>query len=212
MSFAAGASVAYVFVHLLPELQAAREVFVEETAHLALPFPEYRVYLSAMIGFMFFYGLEHLVGRSRVTEGGTAGEERAGLPIAVLHTGGFAVYVWLVSYLMVNSIEEGTVPVALYAVAMGFHFLTIDHALRREHGSLYERSGRYVIALASLAGWVVAVFTELPKPMVITLLGLVSGAVIMNSMVMELPREKEGRFLPFLLGGILYTGILLLGV
>ena len=39
---------------------------------------------------------------------------------------------------------------------------------------------------------------------------LVSGAVIMNSMIMELPQEKDGRFLPFLLGGVFYAAVSLL--
>jgi hypothetical protein len=41
-------------------------------------------------------------------------------------------------------------------------------------------------------------------------LGLVSGSVVMNSMVMELPREKEGRFWPFVFGALVYTLLLAL--
>ena len=40
-------------------------------------------------------------------------------------------------------------------------------------------------------------------------MAFISGAVIMNSALMELPSEKDGRFLPFVLGGVLY-GLLLL--
>jgi len=93
---------------------------------------------------------------------------------------------------------------------MGLHFLSIDHALRREHGSHYEGAGKNILALAALAGWSVGMLAEIPKPIVITLLGFVSGAIVMNSMIMELPREKEGKFGAFLLGGIFYTGLLLL--
>jgi len=45
---------------------------------------------------------------------------------------------------------------------------------------------------------------------VVVLFGFVTGAVIMNSMIMELPREKEGKFGAFLLGGITDTVLLLL--
>ena len=45
---------------------------------------------------------------------------------------------------------------------------------------------------------------------VITSLALVSGGVVMNSMVMELPTEKDGRFWPFVTGAVAYTGLLLL--
>lgn len=210
LSFASGISIAYVFVYLLPELATAKEVFLRTTEYLPLPFPELRVYLSAMIGFMFFYGLEHMVTYSRLTAGRKSLVEKTGGPIFVLHIGGFAAYAWLISYLMVDSIEEKPLPTALYAVAMGLHFFSIDHALRSEHASLYEKFGKNILAFAALAGWVVGIFTDISKPMVITLLGVITGAVIMNSMIMELPKEKEGKFLPFLLGGIFYTGLLIL--
>lgn len=204
LSFAAGVSIAYVFIHLLPELENAKNVFLRETAHRSLPFPEYRVYLSAMMGFMLFYGIEHMVVHRKSPEAKTGG------PVFMLHIGGFAAYAWLISYLLVRSIGEGGVSIALYAVAMGLHFLSIDHALRREHGLLYEGTGKNVLALAALAGWSVGMLAELPKPMVITLLGIVSGAIIMNSMIMELPKEKEGKFASFLIGGIFYTVLLFL--
>jgi hypothetical protein len=41
------------------------------------------------------------------------------------------------------------------------------------------------------------------------LLAFVSGAVIMNSLVMELPAGKDGRFLPFVAGGVVYALLLL---
>ena len=41
------------------------------------------------------------------------------------------------------------------------------------------------------------------------LLAFVSVAVIMNSAVMELPSEKDGRFWPFVMGGLAYALLLL---
>jgi hypothetical protein len=79
-------------------------------------------------------------------------------------------------------------------------FLGIDHSLRRDHGIAYDHYGRFVMAGAVLSGWLVAELTAVSKPVVITGLGLVSGGVVMNSMVMELPEGQEGRFWPFALG------------
>ena len=210
LSFGAGVSVAYVFIHLLPELEAAREVFIRITEHRNLPFPEHRVYLSAFIGFILFYGLDHMVAWSRKAREKKHQKEEGGKQVFWLHIVGLAVYAWLVSYLMVHHVEEEPVPIALYAVAMGFHFLLSEHSLRHEHASLFDRAGKYVLAIAPLAGWVMGILMDLPKSMIITLLGVVSGAIIMNTLIMELPREKEGKFWPFLAGGILYTALLLL--
>ena len=213
LSFAAGVSVAYVFIHLLPELHSAGVEFIHLTAHRSLLIPEYRVYMSALIGFMFFYGLEHMVAWSRLKRTNESLGEKAGKngkKIYAIQIGSFAVYTWLISYLLVYDTEKGTISLILYAVAMGLHFLVIDHALSREYGSLYERRGKNVLALASLAGWVIAICIELPAHIIITILGFVSGAVIMNSLINELPGEKEGKFPAFLLGGLLYAVLLLL--
>jgi len=211
LSAAAGASIAYVFIHLLPELGEAGSVFVRETEHRALPLPELRIYASALVGFLGFYGLEHMVGRSRrehaSREEAEEGHERW---VFFVHVCGFALYGWLVSYLMVRGITDEPVSVTLYAVAMGLHFLSVDHSLLREHRAAYTQVGRFVLAGAVLAGWALAMLVEIPKPILITGFGLVSGGVVVNSMIMELPSEKDGRFWPFALGAAAYAALLLL--
>lgn len=208
LSVAGGAAVAYVFVHLLPELARAGKTFVEITANRSLPLPEYRVYVAALVGFVLFYGLEHMVHWSRHSEA----RERPGYgvrdPILVLHIGGFALYAGLISYLMVRNIDDRAVPVLLYGIAMGLHFLSTGHSLHHEHGRMYDRCGRWALAIAVLAGWVCGVLVELPKQIAITMLGVVSGGVVMNSMIAELPGEKDGRFVPFCIGAALYAVLL----
>ncbi|MCD4786214.1 MAG: hypothetical protein K8T10_20520 [Candidatus Eremiobacteraeota bacterium] len=99
---------------------------------------------------------------------------------------------------------------ALYAVAMSFHFLGVGYSLEEEYGVEYHNKVRYILAAASIMGWLSGILIEFPKPMIITLLGFVSGAVIMNSTLGELPRREEGKFGFFLAGGILYALILML--
>jgi hypothetical protein len=130
--------------------------------------------------------------------------------VFLLHVGGFALYAWLVTYLMLRGISDKPPPIAVYAVAMGLHFIGIDHSLLREHGSAYMRVGRFILAAAALAGWSVAMVTSLSPQAVTTGLALISGGVVMNSMVMELPTEKDGRFWPFAIGAAAYTALLLL--
>jgi hypothetical protein len=210
LSFGAGVSISYVFIQMLPELGEAGRVFVRETADLGLPMPELRIYLSALVGFLVFYGLEHMLRWSRRQGEGTGGEVTHERWMSHLHIVGFAAYVWLVAYLMVRGITEEAAPILLYALAMGLHFLAVDHSLQREHGELYLRVGRFVLAGASLAGWACALAIAIPKPMLVTGLGLVSGGVVMNSMIAELPDDKDGRFWPFVAGAVMYSGLLLL--
>jgi hypothetical protein len=203
VSFSAGMSAAYVFVRLMPELSSARGAFVE-SVNATLRYEGKSIYFVALLGFLAFYALDHL--RARLRE---ADETGAGGLAFKLHIGGFAAYVALVGYLLVRSLEEGSTATILYAVAVAFHFLAIDHALNEEHGQAWQRIGRWVLASMCIVGWALGLLIELPRHVVALLLALLSGAVIMNSALMELSPEKKGRFAPFLCGGLAY-GLLLL--
>jgi len=210
LSLGAGVSTAYVFVYMLPELSEAGAAFVAATADRALPLARLRVYGAALVGFLVFYGLQNMVASSGERERqGEADRETLHL-VEVVHIGGFAAYAWLVSYLMIRGVTNEAVPIVLYTVAMGLHFLGIDRSLRRDHGVSYDHYGRFLMAGAVLLGWLVAELTAVSKPVVTTGLGLVSGAVVMNSMVMELPDGQEGRFWPFALGAIGYAALLVI--
>ena len=212
LSIGAGVSVAYVFIHMLPELSEASRAFVDVTAGTGLPTPAYRVYSSALIGFLAFYGLEHMVRWSRLrAAGGKDGRDVEAPPqVALVQFVGFSLYVGLVGYLLVDSVADDTDQrLALYAIAMSLHFLCVERSLRTEHPTAFDGAGKYMLAAAALAGWGIAVLTEFSKPFVITVLGFVSGGVVMNSMVMELPGQDDGRYWPFVIGAIFYAMVLI---
>lgn len=210
LSFGAGVTIAYVFVHLLPELEAAREVLGRNEARMALPMPALRVYLGALLGFMFFYALEHLAARTRKSAGSVEAHGEEARPGLSVHFGGFLVYIWLAGYLAVRSLEEGATPVVLYTVALGLHFLSLDFSLLQEYGPRYGRSARYAFALAPLAGWAVGIFVKFDPFFTAALLGFLSGGVILNAIASELPKEKDGRILSFLFGGAFYMVLLII--
>jgi hypothetical protein len=203
ISFGAGMSAAYVFVHLVPELHGVRLAFAEG-ASMHLPFEGMFTYFVALIGFLGFYALDHF--RERL-ENDSPGEESK--RAFRLHIAGFAAYACLMAYLLVHSLEESAVSTAAYAAAIAFHFLSIAHSLRGEHGSLFQNLGRFILAGAVLIGWLVGLILPIERAEVAILMAFVSGAIIMNSLIMELPTEKDGRFVPFMAGGIIYGLILL---
>jgi hypothetical protein len=183
---------------------------VAATGHLGLPFPEYRVYVAALVGFVFFYGLEHMTswaersGRKREPGYGS------GDPIYILHIGGFAAYAWLVSYTLVRGPARTAGFVALYGLAMGLHFLTVERSLVEEHAGLYRRPGRQILGAAALGGWICGVLFQLPDPLILTATGFIGGSVVMNSLLSELPGDRGGRYWPFALGATGYALLVLL--
>jgi zinc transporter ZupT len=200
LSAAGGVSVAYVFVHILPDL-AEHQQRVEEMELLASL--ERQVWLIALVGLGAFHGLERLVRRRRRTA------EDAGDGVFWLHLGAFALYNFLIGYLLLHR-EEGTqMGLIFYAVAMGLHFLVNDQGLREHHGRAYHRA-RWLLAAAPLAGWALGAVTDLPPLAVTALFAFVAGGVILNVLKEELPEDRDSRFRAFAGGAAGYAALLLL--
>lgn len=202
ISFSAGVSSAYLFIGMMPELgEAAARV---EAAGLAGHIGKTLVYLMALLGFSVFYALDHGTLLAREVREGPGAESSEG------RVYGFGLYVLLLTYTL--AADEGTSPkgVIWYAIGMSFHFLAIDHSMRESRGEHFDRFGRYVLAVACAVGWALAQILEVSAVALSLVWGFVSGAVIVNSAIMELPEGRQGRLIPFLFGGLLYGIILIL--
>lgn len=197
LSIAGGVSVAYVFMHLLPELARM------QNEHFAGGGVESLLYLFSLAGLAGYYGLERVVAR----HGGEGGETPPG--VFWLHIASFALYNFLIGYLLDEQARRGgTAGMALYAVAMGLHFVVNDRGLYRQHGHLYTARGRWLLAGAALAGWGAGLVLEIPERWISAAIALLAGSVVLNVIKEELPRDRESRFWAFLLGTGGYAALL----
>ena len=209
LSAAGGTAIAYVFIDLLPEMQRMQERFSTAAAGRQFPFPHYRVYSAALAGFVLFYALEHLAAATRPS-GSEARAEQDRPVVFWLHVSGFAIYCGLMGYLLREDAEGRELSLVPYGLAMFCHFWIVDHSLRVEHGQQYDRSGRWVVAAGILAGWTLAALRVSSDLILPTLMGLIAGGVVINSVKEELPEKGEGRVLPFVIGAFGYALLLLL--
>ena len=206
-----GVSVAYVFVHLLPELAEGQEAIEgggEGGGEAILGFLEHHVYLVALIGLALFYGVERHSLASRHQRREHEGEDQTGEGAFWLSIASFAVYNAVIGYLLLRGDLEDLSALALYTFALGVHFVINDFGLREHHKDAYHRIGRWVIAAAVLAGWVLGVATDVPERVIALIIAVIAGGVILNVFKEELPGERRARFLPFLAGGVFYTALL----
>lgn len=207
LSFAGGVAVTYVFLHILPEIAAHQREFAEEVGLSGLAVERW-IYALALLGLVAFYGVERSVKVSRA-EMEEAGEgDRTGDRELWLHIGSFAVFNFLIGYLLVNREEPGVLGLAAYIVAMALHFVTADFGMRADHAAAYDRIGRWVIAGAVMAGWALGLFVALPVLAVGCLFAFLAGSVVLNVLKEELPEERQSRFIPFLLGAVVYAAII----
>lgn len=209
LSWAGGVSVAYVFVHLLPELAEAQEV-VAESIEDGLGFLQDHVYVMALLGLVIFYGLERAAVTSR-RRGGASIEEASTSPgVFWLHMVTFALYNTVIGYLLVLRGERDPVGLLLFFAAMAVHLLTIDRGLREHHKELYRRIGRWLLAGALVLGWAASLTFEMPELTINLLLAFLGGGIVLNVLKEELPEERESRFAVFALGAATYSMLLLL--
>jgi hypothetical protein len=190
---------------MMPELAVARETLSAATA--AHTSDGMIVYVAALIGFLLGYGLDHF---QRAAGPITAATEGQALRAETRHRAyGMAPYVLLLTYVLVREPAVSPVAMAQYSCAIAFHFVAVDHSLRDEMGDFYDTWGRYVLAAMCVLGWALAGTTDLPEWAIALLLAFMSGAVIVNSALMELPTERNGRFWPFMLGSVTYALVLM---
>jgi hypothetical protein len=209
LSLAGGVSVAYVFVHLLPELAEGQET-VSRAAEGALDFAERHVYLLALAGLASFYGLERAAVVSR-RRSRTAGETDATGPgVFWLHVGSFALYNALIGYLLLHRAgEESVQSLLVFTAAMGLHFVVNDYGLREHHKQMYDHVGRWILAAAILFGYALGLAVAIRPAALALLFALLAGGVVLNVLKEELPEERESRFWAFALGAGAYAALLL---
>ncbi|EGA91149.1 hypothetical protein GPDM_01280 [Planococcus donghaensis MPA1U2] len=209
LSVAGGISVAYVFLHLLPELSVFQEDLHGELENSRLLFIENHIYLIAMFGLVVFYALENSVKVSK-KKNKYAEKPKAAIGVFWLHIVSFTLYNGIIGYLLIREEYENSLGMTLFFIAMGVHFITNDKGLRATHQEDYDRYGRWLLAAAILIGWGIGAFAEVHEWMISVLTAFLAGGVILNVLKEELPEERESSLLAFTTGLISYSILLLL--
>ncbi len=209
LSFAGGTSVAYVFVHLLPEL-AHHQATLVETIPGWLGMVERHAYLFAVAGFVAFYGLERL---ALLSQGGERkSPERPSKRMYHLHLVFFSLYNALIGYSLLHLIGRGQINHLLYFLAVALHLVVVDDGLRQHHKEVYHRHGRWQMAAAVLAGWLIGLLVGVQQAAVGLIFAFLAGSITLNVIKEELPEERESRFTAFALGAGGYSVLLLFAV
>ncbi len=208
LSVAGGVSVAFVFVFLLPELAATHRV-VERWTDGTFGRVGREAYLLALLGIVVFYGIDRLMILTRASRAPADGPSvRTALFWA--HITSFTLYNGLIGYLIAHEGQPRTGSVPLFAIAIALHFMANDHAMRSHHRREYDRVGRWLLVPAPLVGWFIGTLVPAGDAVVAMLLAFLTGGIVLNVLKEELPEERESHFLPFALGALTYTALVLL--
>jgi hypothetical protein len=210
-SFAGGLAVAYVFLHLLPEIAEGNEAVGEALADVVEPTPlvDVGIFLVALAGFTAFYGLERLADRAASRPSAPGGSTDGPAGVFWLHLGSFMVYNALITYTMPLRLRTGVAFAVLFAVAMGLHFVLTDRGLQEHYPQRFGTRGRFALAAALLVGWAAgAVFAPNSTLLVALLTALLGGSILLNVFKEEIPSDRRSSYPWFLAGLVVYSGLL----
>jgi undecaprenyl pyrophosphate phosphatase UppP len=162
-----------------------------------------------LVGLAAFYGLESLARRSGPHAASARDRrDRAG-QVFWLHLAAYAVFNVLIGYLLLDRDEPGLFGLLTYAVAMAMHFVVADQGLREQFHPAYDRWGRWILAVAPLLGWLLAVWVDVAPLAVSALFAFLAGGIILNVLKEELPERRHSHFSAFVLGAGVYAAVLL---
>ena len=220
LSFAAGVSLAYVFVHLLPELAHGQHLLGEQVERMFV-LDELAIYILALAGLLAFYGLERLLHRDPDVGETDSGEVRAAEggaedhPLFWLHLAVFAVYSLIVGCLLVHqpsapAYEDSSDAATLlvFTLAMALHFVVVDFGLRSDFPSSWRRIGRWVMSGALVLGWLAGTLLGANELFLLLITALLGGGILLNVLKEELPRDRDAHFGWLLAGAGSYLAVL----
>jgi len=208
LSFSGGVAVAYVFLHMLPELGAHAGTFRRATG-LREVMAESAVYGVAMLGLAIFYGTERALKRSRDERDDGCAGERPESSVFWLHIAASSLLIFVIGYLLNHREDASLLGLALYFFAMMLHFITADFGTRGDHPELYDSQGRWALCAATLGGWGLGTQVSVPQIAIGGLFAFVAGAIVLVVLKEELPEERKSYFLPFAGGTLLYAALVL---
>lgn len=208
MSLVSGGSIAYVFLHLVPELTHYNKVAEEASLPSWLEGIDYATYVAALLGIAVFYGINQLREKSEKKNKQENNLDRPNKFIFILEIGAFSLYNGLIGYLLSELSGENIAAYAIYFIVFSFHFIANNRILHLTHEDLYTKAGRWILAISVLTGWILYQTTHASDLTLAFLSSFLTGGIVLNILNDELPEESKSSYAAFLIGMVFITVLL----
>lgn len=202
-SVGGGAGLAYVFLHLLPELASGGAELSQARGivdYVPTPLVEAMLFMVALVGVLVVFGLNVLLKQRKKAP-----------PYAVwLQLFSFAVINYLYAYSLPSLITTGIGFGVLFTVAISAHVLLMDRYAAEHHPQRFRRRNRWIGSAALVLGLLHALVLHPVDALTLAMAtAFLGGGLLMAVFRDELPDPNQAR-LPWLLGGCGGMGLLLL--
>ena len=201
-SLGGGVAVAYVFVHLMPELATGGKELSDANVVSFAPTPvaEALLFLVALVGLVLFFVLDVRAEEGRVSS----------VSAYRIHLVSFAIISGLYAYTMPSLVSTGWDYAVLLTTVLFAHILLADRALARAHPHQFKYETRWVGIAAIVIGLAAAYFLPPASDLVLAVAtAFLGGGLLMTTFREELPSASRARLPWFLLGTAVMTALLL---
>ncbi|MGD2246684.1 MAG: hypothetical protein PVI11_09070 [Candidatus Aminicenantes bacterium] len=186
ISFGAGISIAYLFLHLLPHTYDAAARLKEA------------VFIFLLLGFALFHLSEKYVYQHLQ-------EEKRARELKEIHSVVFFIYHFFVGIVVKDIFEEGTIEGFLFVLPIALHTSLSTVSLSRIHGHIRENLFiKILLSLSTLLGIAFSLIVPVPDIVNNILVSFLTGVLLYIFVKEFLPEKEKGKPLLFILGIILF--------
>jgi multisubunit Na+/H+ antiporter MnhB subunit len=210
ISFSAGASVAYVFVHVFPEIGIYQQHIAGNTGHhQPVSFINQPLYLAALGGLCFLYLLDTIEEQSYDENSSSLQARKYNMTLFSVRSVLYVLYNIMIAYIITQRPGEGLMNIFLIAIALILHFIVANIRAHERYGELYEKYMRWPAAGGLISGWFLGVIIDLPDVITVTIFSLIGGMITYIALKSELPQTGHKAPYHFFAGAFIYALIVL---
>jgi len=210
VSFSAGASVAYVFIHVFPDISILQQqISGIPSHHYNGRFFNQPLYLTALAGICLPYLLDTL--ELTYTEQDKKCHDQVHQGIFGIRKLLYMLYNMMLAYMIVNRHIEGIISVKIIVLVLSMHFIVLNAYFIEVYNDLFKTHVRWFAILGLVLGGVLAKTVIVPDYILAYVFSLVGGIITYAALKQELPKTNHRAPFHFL-AGVLCFSLLILSV
>jgi len=208
VSFSAGASVAYVFIHVFPDISILQQQFSGiPSHHYNGRFFNQPLYLTALAGICLPYLIDTL--ELSYIEQDKRFHERVHQGIFGVRKLLYTFYNMMLAYMIVNRHGEGILHMKIIVTVLAMHFIVINANFKEIYNDLFKRYIRWFAILGLIIGGILGKTVAVPNFILAYLFSLLGGIITYTALKEELPKTSHRAPFHFLAGIVCFSLLIL---
>lgn len=209
VSFGAGVSVAYVFIHVFPEIGIfQQQILGHSDHHQNTRFLTQPLYLAALGGLFFLYILDTIEVNFGDKEKHILKRHKYSKLFFIIKAFLYLLYNIMIAYIITQRPGEGLINILLISVGLLMHFIIFNIKFYEVYGDLYHKFIRWISTTGLLLGWIFAISFSIPKVIEVTIFSFIGGIITYVALKNELEHTKNKAPFHFLAGALIYSIVL----